>query len=335
VKAVFSVLGALMWLAALAVFGLCLVSLWTAAREGSRRDRVLMFVAGLAVMAVCLVPASIGTYRQTLPMPIFITAAWVPWLARGLCAAALIALAVSSRLSGRRHGFRAAVAALFVFAPFAECARFASDPAPWRAYGALQHPTGARYVYLESSFLQGQLLTISRVDVEHWYGTDYTALELTNGDWPRSYISLVRQDTTNDRGYGQLLLAADSRIVAVRSSNHAYMALDPVSGRSWSHEAIYELSPFIMLDDRARTSRADVAQTVSTITELCSGYREDRARLAESVEHGSISGVPSRRVLRAELTNPNASVRGAAQQLLATLEEHCLPGVPASQGDGQ
>jgi hypothetical protein len=324
-----SVLGALFKIAGIAFLGLCGYSLWRAAREGSRAERALVAMGVLCLLAVCFVPASIGGYRGVLPMAMFITAAWVVWAARAFAATAFVALAVSSRLNGRRRGLQTAVLALFVFGPFSECARFASDPAPWQEYSTLEHPSGRRFAFVESSFMQGQLLAVARVDSQRWYGTDYTAVVLTNGDSPRSYVSLVRPDKLDDPRYGQLQLLRDGRIVAVRSRNHAYMAFDPGSGQHWDHESIYELSPFVMLDAHARLSAKDMALTTEEIVNRCTSYTDERAWLAEAVERGSMSGVPSARLLRSELDHLNPAVRIAAQQLLDKLQEQCLVAVQA------
>jgi hypothetical protein len=238
---------------------------------------------------------------------------------RGLAAAAFIAAAISFKLSARHRGLQAAVLALFVVGPFSECARFASDPAPWQQYSALDHPNGARYAYIESSFLQGQLLAIARVESQRWYGAQYAGLETTNGDSPRSYASIVRPDPLAEPRYGQLHLGADGRVVAVRSRNHAYMVFDPNTDERWSHAKIYELSPFLLLDAQAKPVEHDVKLISYAIADVANRYVGDSTWLPGALEQGTISGIPSAKLLESALQHPNPAVRPIAQQLLTEL----------------
>jgi hypothetical protein len=309
--------------------------LWRTAREASSLERALIGAGLLGLAAVVWIPASTAGRLTDTPMTIFITAAWVAWVARGAAVAPFIALAVISRRRGRRRGLQAGLLAVFVFAPVAECGRFAANLSPWQQYGTLEHQSGTRYAYVESSFMQGQLLTIARVQAEHWYGTDYTKLVLTHGDWPRAYISLVRPDTSDAPGYGQLYVAPDGRVIAVRSENHAYMALDPKTGEEWSHESIYSLSPFILLDAQARPSADDIALTEGLISSVCQMFEEHETVPPSMRDGATLSGIPMRRVLRADAADhPNPTVRTLAEQLLVKLRaQPCLGAERAAAPD--
>lgn len=290
---------------------------WRAVRDGARNERILLVLGGGFVLAACLVPASVGYYHGAEPEPIFITGDWIVWTLLGLSATAFISLGFSAGTQHRRNGVWAALLALLVGGPFTGCARFLRNPAPWVQYGALDHPNGQRYAFLNSSFMQGQLLVIARIESTHWYGTRYTGLVLTNGDSPRYYISIVRPNDQATGSYGQLLLTPDERILAVRSSNRVYMAYDPHTGKRWAHGDIYTLSPFVALDADAVPSEGDIDLTLAAMRESLRREQAGNVSNADVIEHEPISGVPAVPLLQQAEQHPNPAVRGAAQRLLA------------------
>ena len=290
---------------------------WRAAREGARSERILLALGGGLLLAACLVPASSGYYHGEKPEPIVITGDWIVWTLLGLSATAFIALSLCARTRHHRSGLWAGLLALLVGGPFTGCARFLRNPAPWVQYGTLDHPNGQRYAFLDSSFMQGQLLVIARIESTHWYGTRYTGLVLTNGDSPRFYISVVRPEGRASGSYGQLLLTPDERILAVRWRNQVYMAYDPKTGKRWAHGDIYTLSPFVALDANAVPSEEDIDLTLTAMRESLRNRPLGGAWRPDTIEHEPTSGAPAVPLLEQAQLHPNPAVRFAAKRLLA------------------
>jgi hypothetical protein len=195
-------------------------------------------------------------------------------------------------------------------------AAVAMDPwvhaSTWTDHGRVTTPDGETYVFMDSSFLQGQTMAIARLRHEDATRRVVETLGTTNGDSPRSWASVIRPGDSPD-GYGQLYRSGCGLIVGLRSDNHAYLAYDPVGHRFYGHGAIESLSPFLLLGAGDSLNQKDVAAL--------------RQLLRERPAAGP--GTPSEAALRDGLEHPNQEVRALASELIETRAAQSALATPA------
>jgi hypothetical protein len=145
----------------------------------------------------------------------------------------------------------------------------------WTRHGVVTSASGDRYVFWDSSFLQGQRMAIGRRRGSDSWWTFYQVLVTTNGDSPRSCASLVRPAGSTDE-YGQLYLTPDNLVVGVRYDNHCFLAYGIDDGKAYDRESIETLSPFVCLAADSEILTSDVDLTIGCIDEWQKQCADDK-----------------------------------------------------------
>jgi hypothetical protein len=177
---------------------------------------------------------------------------------------------------------------------------FLNNLGPWTAHGQVQDAQGNHYVFCDSSFLQGQTMSLTRLKGETAFTTYYNVLGSNNGDSPRSFLTIVRPSNFTER-YGQLYLADEQWLLGVRYDNHCYLAYDLVNQKFYGHGDIEKLSPFLAIEATQQLNAADVAKITKLLKEA-SAYRDGR---------------PTKECIEQGLQHPNPEVRKLAAEWLA------------------
>jgi hypothetical protein len=213
----------------------------------------------------------------------------------GCVVIAVIAAAVASF---RKNVWGALLALVVVsLCPASAVVSFVRNLAPWHICSELQAPDGSVYYFMESSFLQGQTLALTRLREDRLLTRTVDVLAATNGDNPQSYLRIVRPAGADDE-YGKLYLTHDSFLLGLRTENRCFLAYDLKANRAFGNPSVAELSPFICLDAATGPHEPDVARLLATGIEA---------------EKGS----PKRAVVVAATHHPNPRVRAIAEKLLA------------------
>ena len=198
------------------------------------------------------------------------------------------------------------VAALVAF-PMAAMHRVTHSLAPWIVCDTCHGPDGETYVFMNSSFLQGQTLALGRVKPDGWLYKRFDVLGDTNGDSPRSYALIVRPvDRVRSNG-GQLHLSDDNVLLGLRHDNRCYFAYDFRADRFLGHGDIDAISPFLLIRPDSRLVRVDVDSLLTS-------------RGVPAVD--GIGMLPSESALRDALAHQNPSVRDLASRLLESAQSH-------------
>jgi hypothetical protein len=179
----------------------------------------------------------------------------------------------------------------------------ASNLGPWTYHGSVQDRAGNVYWFLDSSFLQGQLMSLARLKERTWFLDKFEVLTATNGDSPRFYLHIVRPDEAQE-GYGQLYLAKTNWLVGVRYENKMYLAYDLNSKKPYVQDDVLALSPFILIGNDTRLKQADCDQ----LLEIGIGNKAGQSDV----------GQPHESVITEALNSGNPEVRELAKKLLAT-----------------
>jgi hypothetical protein len=182
-----------------------------------------------------------------------------------------------------------------------------SQLAPWRVEDRLETPAGRTYLFLDSSFLQGQTMALATLEADNPIWLQAHVHGTTNGDSPRSWASIVRPSPLRVDDYGQLYLSPQGILLGIRYDNHCYLAYDPATDRLWAHEDVLGLSPFILLDRNSKLHAADVASTEQMLR---------NGGDSEWVPGPRVSGVPRAEALQAGLTHANPEVPPLAKRWL-------------------
>lgn len=180
-----------------------------------------------------------------------------------------------------------------------------SNLGPWTQKNTLVAGDGAEYAFLDSSFLQGQVMAITRPRGIQGLYQAFDVLGITNGDSPRSWASIIRPADRAEESYGQLYEAPSGLIVGIRYANHCYMAYDAIGKRFIGSGEIESLSPFVLLAPDSALHEADIRSTIERIQE----------------REGTGPGCPPRETLEAGLTHPNLQVHPVAEELLQLTDQ--------------
>ncbi len=200
------------------------------------------------------------------------------------------------------------IAAVIILSPLVCSMRIGLNIAPWESFDRLTGPDGRTYWFMDSSFLQGQRLVIACDLAKNMFYSRRRVLGETNGDYPRSYIGIVRRAADRHEGYGQLYLSPDGLIIGVRGDNDAYMAYDPERRRFYGREEIGVLSPFVLIGQDDALVPEDVIAIMTAIRK--NGHHG-----------GDWNTRPDNRVFRQAGSHPNPAVRQAAQEIMAVWQE--------------
>lgn len=257
--------------------------------------------------------------RITIIHPLLITT--ISWATLAMVAGLFIASCISIWRPWLRWPFLGIVITLLLF-PICGIMQVGRNLGPWTMHGQVTTADGQRYVFLDSSFLQGQLMAIGRYEQEGWFSQSFEVLVDNNGDSPRSWASVIRPRGAQE-SYGQLYLHEGTFLLGVRLGNRAFLAYDLKERVAYGHGEIEALSPFILLTADNGLHEEDIASTCNTIgswAEIC--MEDDDIRSAESFVAGeAYPGVPTMEMMRAGLHSPLPGVRQAAEKLLACINE--------------
>src|SRR5262249_23592679 len=145
------------------------------------------------------------------------------WLAL-VCLLALVGVSILGTIKGR-FPVAATALVLALFCPISCVFSFLRNPAPWAIQREIQSPEQETYLFVESSFLQGQTLVLARLRVETFFTRTMDVLVETNGDSPRSFLRIVRPAGAEDN-YGQLYVTPGRFLLGLRTENRCFMAYD-------------------------------------------------------------------------------------------------------------
>lgn len=179
-----------------------------------------------------------------------------------LAAALLMVLAILS-LQLKTVPFRAALWILpLILYPVSLTRATLANLGPWQILESAQDSYGNNYYFLEQSFLQGQLLSIARHKTHSFFKDEYEVLAVTNGDYPRHYLNIVRPANAQNL-YGQVYVSKDKWVVGVRFDNQMYLAYNLTSKSIYVGPRLYTLSPFLLIDDETLMNQVDVEQVLT------------------------------------------------------------------------
>jgi hypothetical protein len=196
-----------------------------------------------------------------------------------------------------------------------------SNLGPWTKHGTVTLEDVTQYAFLDSSFLQGQTMAIARLEASGFFSERFKVLVDTNGDWPRSWQSLVRPEGSTDE-YGQLYLAPGQILVGVRYENKCYLAYDLQANQSIGFEAIENISPFVCLDKDSTLNETDVIRLTTTMRDDLQEHMQAPNQLLAPFLSGTLragganmSGYPTIESLEQALQHDNPQVREVAKKL--------------------
>ncbi len=197
----------------------------------------------------------------------------------------------------------------------ASCGKYAIDNlGPWTTEAEIKSPDNQTYYFMDSSFLQGQTMAIARLKEHTWLTRQMEVLGTTNGDWPRSWASVIRPAGTPNDDYGQLYISSDkTMLIGIRSGFACYMSYNFQSNhfRGNSDEEtddIKGISPFILIGGDTEMNPADVAGVTDHINSHTTNNNDN--------------GFPRLNALEADSGHPNIKVRLMAKELLEIIKSH-------------
>lgn len=174
----------------------------------------------------------------------------------------------------------------------------------WTKEAELVGPDGYTYSFMNMSFFQGQTMLLVREKSGH--PDSYEELGSNNGDFPRSWASVIRPAGADDDDYGQLYLSADNVIVGIRTGNKCFFAYAVEDRVFYGHGAIEETSPFVLLGAETKLHEPDVLATIFSMVEARHGHHEKI----------DLPGCPRPDTLEAGLKHPNEEVQKLSRWLL-------------------
>jgi flagellar basal body-associated protein FliL len=137
-----------------------------------------------------------------------------------------------------------------------------STDAPFTVEAELTANDGTTYAFLDSSFLQAQLMVLGQQTSNRMFTNSYKIFGTAFGDWPRYWACVIRPAGAPENDYGQLYMNSKGLIVGIRQSNKAYMAYDTKTDEFFASEEIHNLSPFVLLDDGVSIHQKDIKRLI-------------------------------------------------------------------------
>ncbi len=166
-------------------------------------------------------------------------------------------------------------------------------------------PDGQEYAFLYFGVMQAQELVLAKPVSSNEFRTVYRVLGEDNGDWPRSWASVIRPFGSSGQTQRLLYFGPHGLVLVLSPANQCFLAYDAPSGVFWGHGPIEDLSPFVLLEENTRVHEDDVTSL--------------RAHLQTS--HPDAAGVPRRHVLVAGKRNANPVVRALAAEWLSVCDK--------------
>lgn len=130
---------------------------------------------------------------------------------------------------------------------------------PWTLCDEVTASDGQQYCFIDSSFLQGQTMAISRVTSSGLLYKTMKVVGTTNGDSPRSFLRVVRPLPLKPAKYGTLYTTPGGLIAGLRNDNDCYVVYDIAAQRFYGHGDVEKLSPLLLLDAKSLPYTPDQA----------------------------------------------------------------------------
>jgi hypothetical protein len=203
----------------------------------------------------------------------------------------------------KKAGIRLLVLGVFGFAGSPVIFSFI-NLAPWLIFDTWHGPDGNVYSFVDSSFLQGQTMAITRRIDSSFLWHREKVLGCTNGDSPRSWATVIRPAGVEEQGYGQLMYSDSGWLLGMRYDERCYLAYHLPTGLFLGHGDIESISPFLLLDDQTDPNARDVAEMVGRF----------------QPDYPLQVGRPTEHVLQKGLEHPNPKVREISQHLLSIMD---------------
>ncbi len=291
----------------------------TAVSFGRRGARLQLVWRALRIVGAAFVFLVVHQIRASLPYAIqghhgrqeafsgAVTLVVVrPWVPVSLAWAATVLAIVLALVCIKRILAKVAVvaAALAVHGGYSLVADWSGGLA-FNECSSMRGADGRTYVFLDQDYLQDQVMALGVLEHEWLLARTYRVLGETNGDYPRAWASVVREERSSDE-YGQLRVTPGATIIGIRYDNHAYFAYSVRSGVFVAGDTIERISPFALLAKDSNPARVDVE------------------RLMRMLRDGDTyqPGYPIATHFERAALHPNARVRDIARQALAAVSEN-------------
>jgi hypothetical protein len=166
-------------------------------------------------------------------------------------------------------------------------------------------PDGQEFAFLYFGVMQGQQMVLAQPVGSNAFRSVYRVLGENNGDWPRSWASVIRPAGPPTQTNRHLHFGPDGLVLVIVPPNQCFLAYDARSREFWGHGPIEGLSPFVLLGENTSVHEDDVIST--------------RGHLQTA--HPDAVGVPRRSTLVAGTRHANPIVRALAAEWLAVCDE--------------
>ncbi len=195
---------------------------------------------------------------------------------------------------------------------------FMIDPAPWTTKAEIAGPDGRTYYFMDSIFLQGQTMALTYLEREGWFTRTMRVVGTNNGDFPRSWASVIRPAGAPKRDYGQLYVSESGLIVGIRYDHKCFLAYEPKNGRFFGHGDVEKLSPFVLIGSDTPLHEPDIESIIQEVRRSAGSIvgSPDIRVTAGYLGDDTFSGYPKGETLTAGLEHPNSAVREAAKRIL-------------------
>jgi hypothetical protein len=199
---------------------------------------------------------------------------------------------------------------------------FLRNPAPWITYSEVAAPDGKTYCFMDSSFLQGQMMALVQLESSTLLTRTFKVLGTNNGDSPRSWASMIRPAGALD-SYGQLYLCDSNTLIGIRYGHACYFAHNIVSGRFYGHGDIEQISPFMLIGPNTPLHKGDVEDVIDEVRKGAKFLSTDSDIRwpAGYLAGNTLPGYPRTETVRAGLAHPNVAVREASKRILEVHED--------------
>lgn len=240
---------------------------------------------------------------------------FIRWSAFGACLTLLVISCVSFKTRWLRWPGIGLLIGLILY-PCCLIWHTVKNVAEWTTHGEVTTDDGRTFVFCNSSFMMGQTMAIAEIPNKDKLKLTGRVLVSNNGDWPRSWASVVRPHGSADE-YGQLYLK-DGMLIGIRYENKCYLAYDLGKNKAYGHGAIELISPFVCLSAGDIPNKIDIERTCEHIAKIASicETSDDIRRTQVFLNGEPIPGCPPIRELRSALSTQPEAVASAATLML-------------------
>lgn len=200
---------------------------------------------------------------------------------------------------------------------------FMVNLSPWTTQAEIIGPDGHTYYFMDSSFLQGQLMAIARLKSSTILTRTMQVQGVTNGDSPRSWASVIHPAGAPENDYGQLYVTDANMVIGIRYDYRCYVAYDIASNKFYGHGDIEDFAPFVLIGPNTPMCLSDIEGVIAEVERWIRHLSNDPdvRTLTGYLSGNRPPGYPHDETLRAALTHPNATVREVSKRILQIHEE--------------